>query len=70
MRAPSTGRLLPCYLNNTILRFAITNFFSQVAALDLRGCLNLPTRKDGENLTVSLSEAGAACKPLGLVCGA
>lgn len=33
---------------------AITNFFSQVAALEFQGCLNLTLRKDGESLTVSV----------------
>lgn len=40
---------------------AITNFFSQVAALDFEGCLNLTLKKDGEQLTVSLLLQNAAC---------
>lgn len=40
---------------------AITNFFSQVAALDFSGCLNLTVRKDGENMTVSLLVQDDAC---------
>lgn len=40
---------------------AITNFFSQVAALDFQGCLNLTLRKDGESLTVSVLLQNDAC---------
>jgi PRTRC genetic system protein E len=40
---------------------AMTNFFSQVAALDFEGCLNLTLRKDGEQLTVSLLLQNPAC---------
>lgn len=40
---------------------AITNFFSQVAALDFQGCLNLTLRKDGEQLTVSVLLQNDAC---------
>jgi PRTRC genetic system protein E len=40
---------------------AITNFFSQVAALDFTGCLNLTLRRDGESLTVSLLVQDDTC---------
>jgi len=40
---------------------AITNFFSQVAALDFQGCLNLTLRRDGEQLTVSVLLQDDAC---------
>lgn len=40
---------------------AITNFFSQVAALDFQGCLNLTLRKDVESLTVSVLLQNDAC---------
>ncbi|MFP9097724.1 PRTRC system protein E [Flavobacterium sp. RHBU_24] len=40
---------------------AITNFFSQVAALNFTGCLNLTLRKDGESLTVSVLLQNDAC---------
>jgi len=40
---------------------AITNFFSQVAALDFQGCLNLTLRRDGEQLTVSVLLQNDAC---------
>lgn len=40
---------------------AITNFFSQVAALNFQGCLNLTMRKDGESLTVSVLLLNDAC---------
>lgn len=40
---------------------AITNFFSQVAALNFQGCLNLTMRKDGERLTVSVLLENDAC---------
>jgi PRTRC genetic system protein E len=40
---------------------AVTNFFSQVAALDFQGCLNLTLRKDGESLTVSVLVQDDAC---------
>jgi PRTRC genetic system protein E len=40
---------------------AITNFFSQVAALDFRGCLNLTLYKEGERLTVSVLVQDDAC---------
>jgi PRTRC genetic system protein E len=40
---------------------AITNFFSQVAALDFQGCLNLTLRRDGESLTVSVLVQDDAC---------
>jgi len=40
---------------------AITNFFSQVAALDFTGCLNLTVRKDSESLTVSVLLQNDAC---------
>ncbi|MDC7217623.1 MAG: PRTRC system protein E [Spirochaetales bacterium] len=40
---------------------AITNFFSQVAALGFQGCLNLTLRRDGESLTVSVLLQNDAC---------
>jgi PRTRC genetic system protein E len=40
---------------------AITNFFSQVAALDFKGCLNLTLHRDGESLTVSVLLQNDAC---------
>jgi PRTRC genetic system protein E len=40
---------------------AITNFFSQVAALNFTGCLNLTMRRDGESLTVSVLLQNDAC---------
>lgn len=40
---------------------AITNFFSQVAALDFQGCLNLTLRRNGESLTVSVLLQNDAC---------
>ena len=40
---------------------AITNFFSQVAALNFQGCLNLTIRTDGERLTVSVLLQNDAC---------
>jgi PRTRC genetic system protein E len=40
---------------------AITNFFSQVAALDFQGYLNLTLHKDGESLTVSVLLQNDAC---------
>jgi len=40
---------------------AITNFFSQVAALEFKGCLNLTLRNEGESLTVSLLVQDDAC---------
>jgi PRTRC genetic system protein E len=40
---------------------AITNFFSQVAALDFQGCLLLTLRRDGESLTVSVLLQNDAC---------
>ena len=40
---------------------AITNFFSQVAALDFQGCLNLTLRRDAEQLTVSVLLQNDAC---------
>lgn len=40
---------------------AITNFFSQVAALEFKGCLNLTLRRDGESLTVSVLVQDDAC---------
>jgi len=40
---------------------AVTNFFSQVAALDFKGCLNLTLHKDGESLTVSVLVQDDAC---------
>ena len=40
---------------------AITNFFSQVAALGFEGCLNLTLRRDGEQLTVSVLLQNDAC---------
>lgn len=40
---------------------AITNFFSQVAALDFQGCLNLTLHRDGEQLTVSVLLQNDAC---------
>ena len=39
----------------------MTNFFSQVAALEFKGCLNLTLRKEGECLTVSLLVQDDAC---------
>lgn len=39
----------------------MTNFFSQVAALDFEGCLNLTLRKGGEQLTVSVLLQNPAC---------
>jgi len=40
---------------------AVTNFFSQVAALEFKGCLNLTLRRDGESLTVSVLVQNDAC---------
>jgi PRTRC genetic system protein E len=40
---------------------AITNFFSQLAALDFQGSLLLTLKKDGENLTVSVLLHNDAC---------
>ena len=40
---------------------AITNFFSQVAALDFKGCLNLTLHSKGESLTVSVLLQNDAC---------
>jgi PRTRC genetic system protein E len=40
---------------------AVTNFFSQVAALDFKGCLNLTLHKDGDSLTISLLVQDDAC---------
>lgn len=40
---------------------AMTNFFSQVAALDFEGCLNLTLKKEGGQLTVSLLLQNPAC---------
>lgn len=40
---------------------AMTNFFSQVAALGFEGCLNLTLRRDGEQLTVSVLLQNDAC---------
>ena len=40
---------------------AITNFFSQVAALDFEGCLNLTLRREGEQMTVSVLLQNDAC---------
>lgn len=39
----------------------MTNFFSQVAALEFEGCLNLTVKKDGESLTVSVLLQNEAC---------
>jgi len=39
----------------------MTNFFSQVAALDFTGCLNLTLRRDGECMTVSVLLQNDAC---------
>lgn len=50
----NTGRQSPCSLNPNTTIMAITNFFSQVAALDFQGSLLLTLKKDGEQLTVSL----------------
>lgn len=38
---------------------AVTNFFSQLAALDFTGCLNLSLHRDGESLTVSVLTASS-----------
>lgn len=40
---------------------AMTNFFSQLAAIDFTGCLNLNFRKDGESLTVSVLLVNDGC---------
>jgi PRTRC genetic system protein E len=40
---------------------AITNFFSQVAALHFKGCLNLTLHREGERLTVSVLVQDDAC---------
>jgi len=40
---------------------AITNFFSQVAALEFEGCLNLTLKKDGAQLIVSVLLQNQAC---------
>jgi len=40
---------------------AITNFFSQLAALEFQGCLNLTVRRDVESLTVSILLQNDAC---------
>lgn len=39
----------------------MTNFFSQIAALDFQGSLLLTLKKDGEQLTVSLLLCNEAC---------
>lgn len=39
----------------------MTNFFSQVAALEFEGCLNLTLKKEGEQLTVSVLLQNPAC---------
>jgi PRTRC genetic system protein E len=40
---------------------AITNFFSQLAALEFTGSLNMTLKKDGDSLTVSLLLQNPAC---------
>lgn len=40
---------------------AMTNFFSQMAALEFEGCLNLTLRKEGTQLTVSVLLQNPAC---------
>lgn len=40
---------------------AMTNFFSQVAALEFEGCLNLTLKKEGGQLTVSVLLQNPAC---------
>jgi PRTRC genetic system protein E len=40
---------------------AMTNFFSQVAALEFEGCLNLTLKKDAEQLTVSVLLQNEGC---------
>lgn len=39
----------------------MTNFFSQLAAIDFTGCLNLNFKKDGESLTVSVLLVNEGC---------
>jgi len=40
---------------------AMTNFFSQIAAIEFSGNLNLTVKKDGDSLTVSLLLQNEAC---------
>ena len=40
---------------------AMTNFFSQVAALEFEGCLNLTLRKEGAQMTVSVLLQNESC---------